>query len=118
MNPMAKFPMPRGVPAPAPEVQLTELEARLAGAGGAALKATLLERLAGIESRLRREMADLQRPEEFLLRSHLADATLAARQCLDSWAVRAAQESPEGSGLPTPASTRTHAHSRSQDHGR
>ena len=93
MNAMAESLMLRGAPEPAPEAQLTELEARLAGAGGAALKVALLERLAGIESRLRREMADLQRPEDFVLRSLLADATLAASQCLGSWAVRAAEES-------------------------
>ena len=118
MNAMAESLMLRGAPEPAPEAQLTELEARLAGAGGAALKVALLERLAGIESRLRREMADLQRPEDFVLRSLLADATLAASQCLGSWAVRAAEESLSGPGLPTPASSAPYAPSRSQDHGR
>lgn len=117
MNKMADFPMLRGLPAQAPEVHLTELEARLAEAGGAALKQALLERLAGTESRLRREMAGLQPPEDFVLRSLLADATLAALQCLGSWAVRAAQEPLSGPGLPTPASTASHASSRSQDHG-
>lgn len=115
---MADSLMLRGAPEPAPEAQLTELEARLAEAGGAALKAALLERLVGIESRLRREMADLQRPEDFVLRSLLADATLAANQCLESWSVRAAQEPLSGTGLPTPASTAPNALSRSQDHGR
>jgi|GEM_PF-811982 hypothetical protein len=84
---------------------LTELEAKLAASGGAALRDELAARAQALENRLRARLAQGLARDDFPAWQAAADAAAAARQVLAGWPVGDAHPSsaaiPAGAALPS-----------------
>jgi len=80
---------------------LTDLEARLAAPGGAALRDALAARAARMEASLRARMADGLPRQDFPAWRDVAEAAAAARAILASWPANdAAAPDPSGPAHP------------------
>jgi type III secretion system YseE family protein len=84
---------------------MTDLEERLAGPDGAAVRDLLAQQLADAEQRLRRRLNQMLTREAYTDIRAFADALQAAQETLAAWPIPVATGSRGSPTFPTPRST-------------